>query len=123
MAIKIKVTGGDELEKALNRLRSRGRDGIGEAVMTGAFIIEGAAKSYAPVDTGALRSSINATLVSSIGTTAEAEISPDVHYAGYVEFGTYRMPAQPYMRPAADNHQRKIESAVRATLAQAIGSV
>ncbi len=30
------------------------------------------------------------------------DVSRDVEYAPYVEFGTYKMSAQPYMRPAAN---------------------
>ena len=61
--------------------------------------IEADAKSLAPVDTGALRNSISTT-ISNGGLSAE--IGPTVHYAPYLEFGTRRMPPQPYMGPAAE---------------------
>ena len=70
--------------------------------------IEADAKSLAPVDTGALRNSISATIA--IGGLS-AEIGPTVHYAPYLEYGTRRMPPQPYMGPAAD---RRAEAFVQA---------
>lgn len=59
------------------------------------------AKTLVPVDTGLLRSSIdvydgedrNEKLIGSKG----------VHYALYVESGTVKMQAQPYIVPALDN--------------------
>jgi HK97 gp10 family phage protein len=61
--------------------------------------VESAAIRGCPVDTGRLRSSItheiaadHRGLVGRVGT--------DVEYAPYVEYGTSRSPAQPYLRPA-----------------------
>ena len=70
--------------------------------------IEADAKSLAPVDTGALRNSIGTT-ISNGGLSAE--IGPTVHYAPYLEYGTRRMPPQPYMGPAAE---RRAEPFVKA---------
>jgi HK97 gp10 family phage protein len=71
-----------------------------QAVSKTAKDIEATAKSICPYDTGALQESI---LSESEGL--KATISPSMDYAGYVEFGTYKMSAQPYMRPAADMHE------------------
>ena len=73
-----------------------------------ALDIEADAKSLAPVDTGALRNSIGTT-ISNGGLSAE--IGPTVHYAPYLEYGTRRMPPQPYMGPAAE---RRAEPFVKA---------
>lgn len=61
--------------------------------------VERGAKRICPVDTGRLRSSIthsleqdSAGLVGVVGT--------DVEYAPYVELGTSRAGAQPFLRPA-----------------------
>lgn len=53
------------------------------------------AQAIAPVDTGALRSSISVD-VGDLEFTA----GPSVNYAGYVEYGTSKMSAEPYMGPA-----------------------
>ena len=59
------------------------------------------AKNRAPVDTGALRNSIT-TQTQGNRDYARGEVGPTVNYGGYVERGTFRMSAQPYLRPATD---------------------
>ena len=67
-------------------------------VKTAAFAVEGYAKDIAPFDTGALRGSIKAE---SKGI-ARAVIAPHKDYAAFLEYGTRKMKARPYMRPAAE---------------------
>ncbi len=68
-----------------------------------AMDIEGDAKAAAPVDTGNLRNSIS-TSVEGDGRSGamSAEIGPTAEYGVYVEYGTSRMGAQPYLGPAFD---------------------
>jgi HK97 gp10 family phage protein len=61
--------------------------------------VENTAKSLTPVDTGRLRSSITHELGRE-GRRFVARVGTNVEYAGYVEFGTRRMRAQPYLRAA-----------------------
>ena len=60
---------------------------------------EGYAKAKCPVDTGNLRNSI-----SHAASGDSAYIGTNVEYAPYVEFGTRKMAAQPYLKPAAEGH-------------------
>jgi HK97 gp10 family phage protein len=118
--ITMTVRGGAELQRNLNRLagaerRQAQRDGL-EA---GARIVETHSKILCPVDTGFLRNSIQVDSV----TPIEAIIAPHTDYAEYVEFGTSRMAAQPYMRPALDEHEGEIVQAVRDTVAAFVESV
>lgn len=55
------------------------------------------AKQLCPVDTGALRASIH---VRREGREAVYSIVAPLDYAGYVEYGTHKMEAQPYLTPA-----------------------
>jgi HK97 gp10 family phage protein len=58
------------------------------------------AKSRAPVRTGYLRDSIVVDGEGKAGfVTAGAE------YAGFVEYGTYKMAARPFMTPAVEAHK------------------
>ena len=67
-------------------------------------IIGGMAESYAkaaaPVDTGRLRNSITHEQMSEDTEV----IGTNVEYAPYVELGTSKMAARPFLRPAAENH-------------------
>lgn len=64
-----------------------------------AIQVDRRAKRLCPVDTGRLRSSIGNQLGrDAIGLVAI--VGTDVEYAPYVELGTSKMAAQPFLRPA-----------------------
>ncbi len=71
----------------------------------GINIVDADAKSLTPVDTGMLRSDNKKTVDN---TKLIAQESNNTEYAPYVEFGTSRQPAQPYLRPALIKNSRKI---------------
>ena len=66
------------------------------------LVAEGYAKRLCPVDTGRLRNSITHTTRSEPGPVAY--VGTNVEYAPYVELGTKRTKAQPYLKPAIANH-------------------
>lgn len=84
------------------------------AVMKGAFMIEGDAKQMAPVDTGALRNSIE----SEEGQGISAVVHDGVEYGIWQELGTRKMAAQPFMIPAME----KNADAIRDLIAKAVTS-
>jgi HK97 gp10 family phage protein len=67
------------------------------------------AKHKAPVDTGRLQSSIRAELVQG----GDWLVGTNVHYARDQEFGTLMHPGQPYLRPAKDEVQAKVDNMLR----------
>ena len=85
-----KVQVGDDLNKAVERI---------------ALLIEGEAKRLCPVRTGRLRASIHT------GKIEEGVyyVGTNVYYAPYVEFGTRKMAARPYLRPAAKKVVRLVK--------------
>ena len=61
------------------------------------------AQVLAPVDTGALRNSITFQAAQRRGSGWVGSFgSYSIAYAIYVELGTYKMSARPYVRPSAD---------------------
>lgn len=78
------------------------------AVATTAANIAADAKDIAPVDTGNLRNSIRQKMKGPI----EAEVRVNAEYAGYVEYGTTRAPAQPYLTPAVEMNKDNFERAI-----------
>lgn len=87
-----------------------------------AIDIERDAKALAPVDTGNLKNSIGHSDLR-IGTTGNlvAEVGPTANYGVFLEQGTSRMAAQPFMGPAADRHAPAFEQAMQQLGAEAIG--
>ncbi len=65
-------------------------------------MVQGTAKLYCPVLTGFLQSRITYAIIATDKTVVGTVFVDGVLYAGFVEFGTRFMSAQPYMRPAYD---------------------
>lgn len=71
---------------------------VSNIVRKTAFDVERMAKDKVPVDTGTLKNSIDVQMEDDL----TAIVAPHTDYATYVEFGTSRMAAQPYMTPSAE---------------------
>ena len=79
------------------------REAVLDGVRSFADQTESIAKGQVPVDTGRLRESIRAE-VEDDGDSVSMALSANTDYATYVELGTRRMPARPYIRPAVIQH-------------------
>lgn len=83
-----------------------------QALTAAALYVEGQAKIKAPIDTGFLRNSIGVGQV----TANFALVGTNANYASYVEEGTTRMEARPYMRPALTHNAQRLSEIVRSVL-------
>ena len=70
--------------------------------------IERDAKKKAPVDTGNLRGSIASRVIRNTDGEVTGVVGSNVKYAPFQEFGTSKMEAQPYLRPAVEENREKI---------------
>jgi HK97 gp10 family phage protein len=95
-------------------------DAVQTAMQETAEAAKAAAEERCPVDTGLLKSSIFAQ-VDAPGASARRTLTvgADAPYAAYVELGTSRMAAQPFIRPAVDAEAPRLTERIRA----AIGSI
>ena len=96
------VEGWDELQKQFVEIEnmdwvSAEKDFMG--------VIKDEAVRLVPVDTGALQSTIRVEVNGDVVTLVAG--GDGVDYETYVEFGTIKMAAQPYMRPAIDSKQKE----------------
>jgi len=89
-------------------------------VRKAAMDIKSTAQQLAPVDTGNLKGSITMTGPLA-GQASVAEVGPTANYGIFLEQGTSRMAAQPFMGPAADRHAPAFEAAMQQLGAEAIG--
>lgn len=107
--------------KAIDQALANAMDEIGAAMQSHA-------QQLCPVDTGRLRNSITYRLggggyaFPGYGAEVSAHehavsVGSDVEYAAYVELGTSRTKAQPFLRPAAadyaDEYRRMVEEHMR----------
>lgn len=86
---------------------------VANEVKKAVFDIEARAKARTPVRTGTLRRSI-ASVFENGGLTGK--VGPSVFYGKFVEFGTRRMGARPFMRPAAEAVLPRFAERVKAAL-------
>lgn len=145
----VSILGLGELQADFERLsRAAGNKVVRDAVMAGARVARDKARSLAPVDTGRLKKNITATRLKQSETPTCATAGLRVkkpkgkttksikgrgkksrstkavydapYYWWFVEYGTSKNPAAPFMRPAWDNSLPQIEKAVTDKLAQGI---
>jgi HK97 gp10 family phage protein len=98
----------DKLPQLQGQLRQR----ASAAVRKAAYDIEAHAKTVVPVDTGNLKNSIQ----TSVEGDLTAIVGTHVEYAPYVEYGTRRMAAKPYLGPAAEAVRPGFEAAMKSLL-------
>lgn len=113
---QVNVVGEEDVMRALRAAGPRLRKAGANVVATSALNIQREAKQRTPVDTGRLRSSIRATIS---GDQLGAVVGTDVEYAPFVEHGTNRMQAQPFLFPAFEAERPKFLAALAVVLKQA----
>ena len=88
-------------------LTNRGpiKDVLGKAVAQVALEIERDAKIDCPVDTGTLSRSIASSQIPAPDPTWQ--VGTNITYAPWVEFGTSRMTAKPFLGPAVEKARAK----------------
>ena len=126
MADTKNLTGFTELAKALRELGPRvGRKHLRAATSKGAAVIRKKARELAPVDTGEMRKDIqqkrektSSDNIASYSVYTRSgkrsrlsgkarNVDKDSFYWKFQEFGTAKMPAQPFMRPAFESEKEK----------------
>jgi HK97 gp10 family phage protein len=123
------LTGFKELADKLKELpKNVAKNGLRAAVSAGAAVVRNEARNLAPVDTGEMKRDIQmkrerdqrgtTDLVASYSVFVRSgkksriagrarNIDKDSFYWRYVEMGTAKMPAQPFMRPAFDTKREE----------------
>lgn len=104
----MKLDGLDEVLKNLDHYTEEIQDNLEDALTAGAMVGERFAKEYAPVETGTLRRSIAVETEEKNKSAVVVRCGTNVEYAPFLEFGTSRMAAHPFMRPAFFNHKSEI---------------
>lgn len=96
--ITVKLEGIEGLIRNVRSYQVITKEAIRIALVRGALKVELAAKEMCPVDTGRLRGSI--TTDKRYIQMFLVEVGTNVDYGPYVELGTKKMDARPYLFPA-----------------------
>ena len=116
MAVEITcdVQGVEEFQAAMQKFDSGMQRQVYRYLCSWASDVKAAAMRNAPVRTGYLRSSIYAKIKDWV-----AEIGAEATYALFVELGTRRMRAQPYLYPAIQEYLPSLEMNIIGAIEQA----
>lgn len=123
--VTFEIKGAKELEQMLKELGPKVANRLGDkALRAAARPIIREAKRLVPVRTGALRKSITAVRGRGGGQNQRLVLigfkSPASARAHFIEYGTIRSAAQPFIRPALDNQAGAALEAMRDELARGI---
>ncbi len=124
-AISITVAGATEVIEGLKRLPAAlAGDTLEQAATAGASLLCEVIQQRAPERSGQLKRDIRvATLEkSSLHAVAGIGVTKKGFYWRFQELGTRKQPARPFIRPAADEMQQQVESAIQSVLAAAVRS-
>jgi len=119
----VNMSGMDELLAQLDRLGEDASKALKEAVMKGAEVVREDASRRAPRRTGKLSQSI---------IIESAEVDPDyisvkigpnkeAFYGTFVEKGTSKMHAKPFLRPAWDANKENVKKIISDELRRRLG--
>ena len=93
--LEIREDNAQRIAEAIDQALAKALEEVG-------LVAEGYAKKACPVDTGRLRNSITHQVRPS---EKSVYIGTNVEYAPYVELSTSRTKGQPFLRPAAADHE------------------
>jgi len=117
-AVQIKITGQAGVNQKLVAILSRRQKALVDAVQETQALVVNDATLVVPVKTGFLRNSIKPGKVEVDARTGSAEgtVTADAEYASFVELGTSRQRAQPYMIPAVMKNRNVFNRLLKAAM-------
>jgi HK97 gp10 family phage protein len=86
----------------------------------GAYVVVDGERMRVPVDTAATKNSIKPHILEADDDHVVDEVGPETLYAPYLEYGTYKMNAQPFIRPTVAEDADKVQAAVSAAFGEIV---
>ncbi len=111
MSIEVTIENEGDIIRLMQTLPPEVFERVQQVLQNGAIRLAERAREFAPVRTGHLMASIKANIGER--TESEAAFDPvqviaDTPYASFIEFGTSKMRAQPFLRPATEETEPEI---------------
>lgn len=103
--INVKWSGLDKLMEELGATAEATIDAAASAMKTTTGQVQATAKQIAPKRTGYMANNISVEPVKKTATSVTGTVNAKADYSSFPEFGTYKMAAEPFMRPAVSAAQ------------------
>lgn len=118
----VSMQGAKELAKDLKDMGEGASDILSEAAMAGGNIALIDARINCPVKTGALKNSlkIKVNKVSEVKADVIVDYDKSLYYGTFVELGTKKNKAHPFLRNAVDNNIEAINQAILNAVAKGV---
>ena len=103
--INVKWSGLDNLMEELGATAGATIEAAASAMKTTTGQVQAQAKQVAPKRTGYMANNILVEPVKKTAASVTGTVNAKADYSSFVEFGTYKMSAEPFMRPAVSAAQ------------------
>lgn len=104
----LKLEGAEELKRLLRQTPESIKSRVSGVIATSTFSVAARMRQSAPARTGKLSASIT-----SDATGLRGRVFIGAYYWHFIEFGTVRMPARPFVRPAVEMETPAFERGIR----------
>ncbi len=120
---RLDLDGMDALLDAVQRLGSEGRKIENKALKEAGAVMKEALQNETPVRTGKLKNSITVSGVKTQDGVKYVEVGPnkDGWYGKFIEFGTVKMRAKPFMAPGYENGKDRATATIKEELRRGLG--
>ncbi|WP_330391310.1 HK97-gp10 family putative phage morphogenesis protein [Peptoclostridium litorale] len=120
---EIKLEGMDELLNRLEQLGKKGAQIENNALKKAGEIVKESIESRAPKRTGKLKESIKVSKIKTKEGQKIVEVGPDGDgfYGKFLEFGTTKMAAQPFMGPGFEAVKDEAAEAIKEEIKKGLG--
>ena len=121
---EMKLEGMGELEKKLIKMGKKANSIKNKAIKAAAEPILKDAKNEVSIDEGDLKEGL---AISGIKTKKDEKyvevgaLSSDLFYSKFLEFGTSKMPAKPFLQPSFENNMKLVEEIIKNELRKGLG--
>lgn len=119
----VQVLGLKELDRALQEMAwPAARRALRKGMRQGANVVRDEARAKAPLDTGLLKRQIRTRERSEENGDMRfaVEVTRSAFYGRFLEYGTSKLAARPFLRPAAESKAEAAVARMRNALAEAI---
>ena len=120
---RVELDGLEDLINAVQRLGNEGRKIENKALKEAGAVMQEAIQNVTLVRTGKLKNSITVSGVRTQDGVKYVAVGPskDVYWGKFVEFGTVKMRAKPFMAPGYENGKEQATATIKEELRRGLG--